>query len=58
MIPTYGVNDSNGQGVIAVIVIFIYGFLLPAIIMWLDETKYVKQVEDEQKDKLDKLGHI
>ncbi len=58
MIPTYGVNDSNGQGVIAVIVIFIYGFLLPAIIMWLDETKYVKQVEDEQKDKADKLGHI
>ncbi len=54
MIPTYGVNDSNGQGVIAVIVIFIYGFLLPAIIMWLDETKYVKQIEDEQKEE---MGH-
>jgi preprotein translocase subunit YajC len=50
----YGVNDSNGQGVIAVLLIFVYGFLLPAFIMWRDEKKYVNEVEKEQKDRLGK----
>jgi hypothetical protein len=38
----YDVNDANGQSLIAVLVLLFFCFILPAIIMWSDEYKYVK----------------
>ena len=50
MFPVYGVNDSNGQSLIAVLVLLFFAFILPAIIMWSDEGRYVNKLEKEQKD--------
>ncbi len=50
MYPIYGVNDSNGQSLLAVIILIFFAFILPAIIMWTDERIYVEKLEKEQKD--------
>lgn len=50
MIPTYGVNDSNGQSLIAVLVLLFFTFVLPALIMWFDEKRYVEPLEKEQNE--------
>ncbi len=50
MLETYGVNDSNGQSLIAVLVLLFFGLVLPAIIMWFDEETYVHKLEKEQHD--------
>ncbi len=50
MIPIYGVNDSNGQSLIAVILLVFFAFILPALVMYWDELWYVDEVEKEQKD--------
>lgn len=46
---TYGVNDANGQSTIAVLILVFVGIILPALIMWFDETMYVKEIEDDQQ---------
>lgn len=56
MVPVYGINDANGQSTIAVLLIILYGFVLPALIMWFDEGTYVNEIEKEQKDHTAK-GH-
>ncbi len=50
MFPIYGVNDSNGQSLIAVLLLLFFGLVLPALVMWFDEWMYVDEVEKEQKD--------
>ncbi len=50
MYPIYGVNDSNGQSLMAVLVLLFISFALPAIVMWFDEKMYVNKLEKEQKD--------
>ncbi len=50
MYPIYGVNDSNGQSLVAVLILVFFSFILPAIILWTDEKIYVKKLEKEQKD--------
>jgi len=58
MLQEYGVNDSNGQSLFAVIVLVIFTFILPALILWFDEKRYVDEVEKEQKERQQRLGHI
>jgi len=50
MITEYGASGANGQSVIAVIILLLVAFVLPAVILWFDERTYVKEIEDEQKD--------
>ncbi len=54
----YGVNDSNGQSLFAVIIVLVYTFVIPALVLWFDKKRYVDEVEKEQKEKQDRLGHI
>lgn len=56
MIPIYGINDSNGQSTIAVLLLIFFAFVLPALVMWFDEYMWVDEVEKEQKDHT-ALGH-
>ncbi len=56
MVPIYGVNDANGQSMIAVLIMVFFALVLPALILWFDEKMYVDEIEKEQKDHTAK-GH-